>query len=123
MANRTETGEGETVGLPALGQEGDGCEQCGSVLATDQRYCLNCGWKRGESRVDYETRLNGGTQPSANGVVATAAAPSSQWSPVVAIGAIGLLGVMLLLGVLIGKKGDNPQTVAAAPVATATTAA
>jgi hypothetical protein len=107
-----------------VGQEGDTCEQCSSVLATDQRYCLNCGWRRGESRVDYETRLNGGSQPAANGAVATAAAPSSQWSPIVAIGAIGLLGVMLLLGVLIGKKGnDNPQTVAAAPVAiTATTA-
>ena len=60
MASTTGTGDGETVGLPVVGQEGDTCEQCGSVLATDQRYCLNCGWRRGESRVDYEKRLNGG---------------------------------------------------------------
>jgi hypothetical protein len=122
MARTTGTGEGETVGLPTLGQEGDTCEQCGSVLATDQRYCLNCGWRRGESRVDYETRLNGGIA-TPNGSVATAAPAQQQWTPAFAILAIALLGVMLLLGVLIGKKGNDNQTVAAAPAATTTTAA
>ena len=122
MARTTETGEGETVGLPAIGQEGDTCEQCGSVLATDQRYCLNCGWRRGESRVDYEQRLNGGLSAT-NGAVATAAAPTQQWTPAFAILAIALLGVMLLLGVLIGKKGDDTQTVAAQAAPTTTTAA
>ena len=108
-----ERGNGETVGLPALGKEGDTCEQCGSVLATDQRYCLNCGWRRGESRVDYEKRLNGGIAAS-NGAVAAAPPANQQWTPAFAILAIALLGVMLLLGVLIGKKGnDSTQTVAA----------
>jgi hypothetical protein len=124
MARTSGTGEGETVGLPVVGQEGDTCDQCGSVLATDQRYCLNCGWRRGEARVDYERRLNGGVQPSANGAAAPAVAANPQWSPVVAIGAIALLGVMLLLGVLIGKKGnDTTQTVAAQAAPTTTTAA
>ena len=125
MASRSGIGQGETVGLPAVGQEGDTCEQCGSALATDQRYCLNCGRRRGESRVDYETRLNGGVMPTANGAVATAPPANQQWSPAFAILAIALLGVMLLLGVLIGKKGnDNTQTVAAqtAPTTTAATA-
>jgi hypothetical protein len=123
MTETTGTRAGETVGLPVVGHEGDTCEQCGSVLATDQRYCLNCGWRRGEARVDYERRL-GGAQPMANGATATAAAPAQQWSPVVAIGAIALLGVFLLLGVLIGKKDNNPtQTVAAQAPATTTTAA
>jgi hypothetical protein len=113
----------EALGLPAVGQEGDTCEQCGSVLATDQRYCLNCGWRRGESRVDWERRLSGGAQP-ANGTATTAAAPSPQWTPAFAILAIALLGVMLLLGVLIGKKGNgSTQTVAAQAPATTTTAA
>jgi hypothetical protein len=124
MASTSGTGEGETVGLPVVGQEGDTCEQCGSVLATDQRYCVNCGWRRGEARVDYERRLNGGVQPSANGAVAPAAAASPQWTPAVAILAIAVLGVMLLLGVLIGKKDNNTtQTVAAQAPATTTTAA
>ena len=124
MALTSGSGEGETVGLPVVGQEGDTCDQCGSVLATDQRYCLNCGWRRGEARVDYEKRLNGGVQPNANGVMPAPPAASPQWTPVVAIGAIAVLGVMLLLGVLIGKKDNNGnQTVAAQAPATTTTAA
>ena len=126
MASTTGQDQTETLGLPVVGQEGDTCEQCGSVLATDQRYCLNCGWRRGESRVDYEQRLNGGTY-AANGATAAAppaAAATSQWTPGFAILAIALLGVMLLLGVLIGKKGnDNTQTVAAQAAPTTTSAA
>jgi hypothetical protein len=121
------TGENqtETLGLPVVGQEGDTCEQCGSVLATDQRYCLNCGWRRGETRVDYENRLNGGTYVNgaapANGAVAVSNNP--QWTPAFAILAIALLGVMLLLGVLIGKKGNNNTQTVAAQAAPTTTAA
>jgi hypothetical protein len=123
MAAESRSGGGETTGLPVLGQEGDTCEQCGSVLATDQRYCLNCGWRRGESRVDYERRLNGGVSP--NGATTTVPATANpQWTPAFAILAIALLGVMLLLGVLIGKKGNgSTQTVAAQAPATTTTAA
>jgi hypothetical protein len=118
------TGENQTeaVGLPVVGQEGDTCEQCESVLAADQRYCLNCGRRRGESRVDYEARLNTGLQP-ADGAVAAPASANPQWTPVFAILAIALLGVMLLLGVLIGKKGNNTQTVAAQAAPTTTAAA
>jgi hypothetical protein len=125
MATTAGTGEGGTVGLPVVGQEGDVCGQCGSALATDQRYCLNCGWRRGEARVDYQQRLGAPEQPMANGTApVTAGAPNQQWSPIVAIGAIALLGVFLLLGVLIGKKDNNStQTVAAPAPATTTTAA
>jgi hypothetical protein len=124
MATSSEAGQGETMGLPALGQEGDTCEQCGSVLATDQRYCLNCGWRRGESRVDYERRLNGSISPNGATAAAVPVTSNPQWTPAFAILAIALLGVMLLLGVLIGKKGNSgTQTVAAQAPATTTTAA
>jgi hypothetical protein len=123
MAQTTGTGEGETVGLPVVGQEGDTCDQCGSALATDQRYCLNCGWRRGEARVDYEQRLTG-QAAAANGAVTPVRAQSPQWSPAFAIGAIALLGIFLLLGVLIGKKDNGTtQTVQAQAPATTTTAA
>ena len=118
MARTTEP-EG-TVDLPVLGKEGDTCEQCSASLAVDQRYCLNCGWRRGESRVDYEQRLLN------NGAVAAQAAaqPLQQWTPAFAVLAIALLGVMLLLGVLIGKKdNDGTQTVAAQAAPTTTSAA
>jgi hypothetical protein len=123
MALTSGSEEGGTVGLPVVGQEGDACDQCGSVLATDQRYCLNCGWRRGEARVDYERRLNGGVQPSPNGTTGPAAPASTQWTPVVAIGAIAVLGAMLLLGVLIGKKDNNTTQTVAAQAAPTTTAA
>src|SRR5262245_36079834 len=120
MATTTGTGEGETVGMPAVGHEGDTCEQCGWTLAADQRYCLNCGWRRGEARVDYERRL-AGAQPVVHGAAPAAAAPVQQWTPAFAILAIALRGVMLLLGVLIGKKDNSGTTTVAAGTAPATT--
>src|SRR5262245_46466307 len=103
MARTKQNDPTQTVDMPVLGEEGDTCEQCGSVLATDQRYCLNCGWRRGESRVDYESRLGvNGAQAAPNGAVAARPVAAAQWSPITAIGAIAVLGIMLLLGVLIG---------------------
>jgi hypothetical protein len=108
---------------PAAG-DGGTCPQCGSALAADQRYCLNCGHRRGEARVDYETQILQGGQPAMAGGPAPAASSNPQWSPIVAIGAIALLGVFLLLGVLIGKKDNNTtQTVAAQAAPTTTSAA
>jgi hypothetical protein len=122
MASTTGTEKGETIGLPAVGQEGETCEQCGSVLATDQRYCVNCGWRRGEPRVDYEMRMLNGTQPAPVAGAQAAAPTSFVQSPLFAVGTIALLGIMLLLGVLIGKDNNGTtQTVAAqAPVTTTT---
>ncbi len=100
------------------------CPQCGSGLASDQRYCVNCGWRRGGPRVDYEARILRNGQSGASGAPTAPARTAQQWSPAVAIGAIALLGVFLLLGVLIGKKDNRTtQTVAAAAPATTTTAA
>jgi hypothetical protein len=123
MAQTTGSGEPDTVGLPTVGAEGEVCVQCGSALATDQRYCLNCGWRRGDPRVDYERRMANGAQPAA--VAQPQAGASFAQSPIFAVGTIALLGIMLLLGVLIGKDDDsNPTTVAApAPAATTTNAA
>jgi hypothetical protein len=113
-----------TIEQPNLGNEGDSCPECGSALATDQRYCLNCGWRRGDARVDYETKIMGGGQPATAGApVGAAGATGPQWTPVVAIGAIAVLGVMLLLGVLIGKKDNSTTQTVAAQAAPTTTAA
>jgi hypothetical protein len=113
----------QTVNLPTLGQQGDVCAQCGSVLAVDQRYCVNCGTRRAENRVDYQAQLAGnGAQPAAAAAGGAQAAASPQWSnPVVAIGAIAVLGIMLLLGVLIGNDNDDQQVVAGAAAPAAST--
>jgi hypothetical protein len=124
MAQTTGGGKGETIGLPPVGAEGEACAQCGSVLATDQRYCLNCGWRRGDPRVDYERRMMNGVQPTTVAQPAATGGSSFAQSPIFAVGTIALLGIMLLLGVLIGKDDNNTPTVAAqAPAATTTTAA
>jgi hypothetical protein len=109
------------IELPKLGEKGDTCPECSSALATDQRYCLNCGWRRAEPRVDYERELTKPQMAAANGAAPVAPAANQQFSPIVAIGAIGLLGIMLLLGVLIGKDdGETVQVGAAAPATTTT---
>lgn len=115
-----------TTDQPSMGKEGDTCPGCGSALATDQRYCLNCGLRRGETRVDYETQIMRGGQPATAGASAGPAQTAAvQWNnPIFAIGAIAVLGIMLLLGVLIGKDNNGTtQTVAAQAPATTTTAA
>ena len=38
---------------PKLGEEGERCTGCGVPLAEDQRYCLNCGGRRGNARVPF----------------------------------------------------------------------
>ncbi len=113
-----------------LGLEGEGCDACGAPLATDQRYCLNCGTPRAEPRLDFKRHLaptlaGAAGTPAPAGAPAAAAGPAGagapvgmqQVNPITAIFAIALLAVMLLLGVLIGKD-DDPATVAAAPATT-----
>jgi len=113
-----------------LGEEGELCSQCGAALATDQRYCLECGAARAEPRLSYQTFLRPAPPPGATdarpkeGVgPARAVATGLNQSATILFGvlAIALLGVMLLLGVLIGKD-DDAATVAAAPTTTTTAA-
>ena len=120
-----------TERLQVLGEAGESCRECGGPLAVDQRYCLNCGRRRGEPRVDFEQHLpakNGAAgngaiaPPPADGVAPTAAAPPPEqkpqrdYAPLAAVGGIAVLGVMLLLGVLIGKGGDDAATAPAPQV-------
>jgi hypothetical protein len=106
-----------------FGEHGEPCRECGSPLAADQRYCLNCGKRRGEPRVDYSQAI-GDTKDEAPGAagqaLATAAAAADEkherdYAPLAAVGGIAILGLMLLVGVLIGK-GNNQTTSAPAPI-------
>lgn len=90
------------------------CRECGAQLAADQRYCLNCGRRRGEPRIDfrqYEATL----VPTAEAPPLPAEEKSQRdYTPLAAVGGIVVLGVMLLIGVLIGK-GDSGGTATALP--------
>jgi hypothetical protein len=107
----------EQISMPTLGQSGEPCQGCGAPLAADQRYCLNCGTRRGGPRLPYETYLsngaaNGGTPPAAP----AAETRANDVSPLGAVLGVALLGGMLLIGVLLGRGGDDNQS--AAPVVT-----
>ena len=103
---------GPTTGL-------EPCSQCGTLLAADQRYCLNCGRRRGEPRVDYRRQLPA-TEQNGHAPVESAPAPEPEqrdFAPLAAAGGIAVLGLMLLVGVLIGRgSGDNSAPAPAAPV-------
>ena len=88
---------------------GDRCQACSAPLAPDQRYCLECGERRGQARF--------AAVPPARGVTTTTTttggpAPSgSRFSP----GATLIAGVATLLlamgiGVLIGDHSGSSQT-------------
>jgi len=108
----------ETIQMPVLGEAGEPCGECGAPLAADQRYCLECGRRRTGPRVDYRTYLApsaaGQAPPPAQGPAADrpepeaeAAKPERDFAPLAAVGGIALLGLMLLVGVLIGKGGGE----------------
>ena len=113
------------AGAPALGPAGEPCEQCGAPLAADQRYCLNCGRRRGGPRVDYRREGIGDAgaspPPAADSPVTPEPEPAGEargqrdYAPLAAVGGIAVLGLMLLIGVLIGK-GDGWTAPAPAPV-------
>lgn len=107
----------------ALGQQGELCAGCGAALAADQRYCLNCGQRRSGPRVDFATLLGPAEPPPPSAVVAEPAEQQppdeparrgTDYSPLAAVGGIALLGLMLLVGVLIGR-GDGAGGAAPAP--------
>ena len=108
-----------------LGEHGEPCQECGAPQAADQRYCLNCGRRRAAPRVDYREYM--GT--SENGVAAeleqrppvtdAKAEPTKaerDYAPFAAVGGIAVLGLMLLVGVLIGKGDNSSPAPAPAPI-------
>ncbi|HEU4944675.1 MAG TPA: hypothetical protein VFT10_05885 [Solirubrobacterales bacterium] len=97
------------------------CEQCGGPLADDQRYCLECGQRRGGPRLDYRHYMAATQQPAeAKSEPAAPDAPTEpekpprDFAPLAAVGGIAVLGLMLLVGVLIGK-GNSDTAAAPAP--------
>jgi hypothetical protein len=111
----------ETVNAPALGREGEPCARCGSPLAADQRYCLECGTRRADARLPFqdvlEDRIRRENAPAPPGTaLAGGRFPRPQVSPVYAGAGVAALALALLLGILIGSAGDDsPRQVAAAP--------
>lgn len=112
----------QSVVPPAIDSSpGDACPTCGARMALDQRYCLNCGNRRGDPRLpfmDAVVFMEASKQPQ--GEAAAAAPPSppqkSGFSPgTTLIAGIATLILAVGVGVLIGRSGDNSSAPVANP--------
>lgn len=117
------------------------CSGCGHPMAADQRYCLECGARRGGPRVQFDEYLGerasaeqpgltgGGPPPPVRPVYPVAPEPDNrpvrEVTPLMAAAGLMAFALILIFGVLIGKQGNSnnsqPQIVASTGVpATAT---
>lgn len=109
-------GQGQSQAAPA-----EPCRGCGVPLALDQRYCLNCGLRRGDPRLDFRRHSQApgaATQeaPAAAAPAATDGKSQRDFAPLAAVGGVAVLGLMLLIGVLIGRGDDTASAPAPAQV-------
>ena len=117
---------------PTVSKAGARCTGCGTPMASDQRYCLECGKRKGDPRVEFANYVNGsaalpettGTPPGdipPEPVPVAAPAPDDrpqrEVTPLMAAAGLAGLAVILLLGVLIGRMGQDS---ASGPVVAAT---
>lgn len=98
---------------PLAASAGDRCPTCDERLASDQRYCVNCGERRGKARFPV-------TGVAASRAESAPAPPPAPRRPSAPAGATLITGVATLLlamgvGVLIGRSGTNSSHQAAAP--------
>lgn len=102
-------------------QSGDQCASCGALLATDQRYCLECGQRRGDPRLPFmdavvlmdAVQRPQGPPPPPPKKKRTGVSPNAAL-----IAGVGTLLLALGIGVLIGRSGNHEvaQTAAAPQV-------
>ena len=90
---------------PALGvmAAGDRCANCGSPMAHDQRYCLECGERRGQPRFTVPADATVTTTTTVRG--ATGFQRFSSGTTLIA--GIATLLLAMGVGVLIGRSGNS----------------
>jgi hypothetical protein len=125
--------ESSSEPAPVFGRDGEPCPACGAPLAGDQRYCLHCGVRRPEARLEFLDVLDAdvrarsvlpppGATAAPFGYAAAAAPPPSGLngrlqanSGLLALATLLLL--TLLIGLLVGHwaTGSSSAPSAAAP--------
>lgn len=98
---------------------GDACAKCGTAMAGDQRYCIECGERRGDPRF---TLGPGGAPATTDPLPVQQVQPPyppptpeqrNRWSSGLAlVSGIGVLLLAMGVGVLIGNNGDGAATTA-----------
>jgi hypothetical protein len=107
---------------PVFGRDGEPCPACSAPLAGDQRYCLHCGARRPEARLEFLDVLDADVR--ARSVLSAPGAPAGSVPPrglngrlqanagLLALAALLLL--MLLIGLLVGHWATGPSLVPSA---------
>lgn len=110
------------INRPPLGEPNAPCRSCGSPLAVDQRYCLQCGARRAEARLPFLDILAQQVPrgPGDAAAAGPAAPPPGTWFGRMSTNAAAVAGVACLLlalgvGVLIGGLGQDDPAANATP--------
>jgi hypothetical protein len=109
---------------PASGAETPSCPACGSPVASDQRYCLECGERQAQMSDFLRSGTPRGssppaTPPKAPGTAGAGDAPRS--NTVSLLAGVGVLLLALGVGVLIGRSGGTSKQ-SQAPIQVVTSA-
>jgi hypothetical protein len=100
----------------------DSCPNCGARMAADQRYCLNCGHRRGDPRLPFMDAVVLMESMSApGGAAGTPPPPPSQpksstrmYANAALIAGVATLVLAIGVGFLIGRAGNDSGSNAAA---------
>ena len=97
--------------VPTTGEQ---CPACGALMAADQRYCLECGQRRGEPRLPFMDAVVL-MDVVVKGPSKAPPAPPRQRRPRLSanatlIAGIGTLLLALGIGVLIGRSGNHTNS-------------
>ena len=101
----------------------DSCPNCGARMAADQRYCLNCGHRRGEPRLPFmDAVVFMESMSTPGGAAGTPPPPPSEPrssnrmnANAALIAGVATLVLAIGVGFLIGRSGHEGSTQAAAP--------
>lgn len=101
----------------------DSCPNCGARMAADQRYCLNCGHRRGEPRLPFMDAVvfmesmsgppGGGTPPPPPASSGGGSSPRMNANAALIAG-VATLVLAIGVGFLIGRSGHDSGAGAAA---------
>lgn len=103
---------------PSAVQSGDQCPSCGAALAADQRYCLECGQRRGDPRLpfmDAVVLMDAVRQPQQPPPPPPKKKRAGISPNAALIAGVGTLLLALGIGVLIGRSGPQEVAQTAAP--------
>jgi hypothetical protein len=84
----------------------DRCTNCGASLASDQRYCVNCGERRGKPRFAFGPRAQQTVETTTEVVERGPRRPRPSSGSTLVAG-IGTLLLAMGVGVLIGRENTN----------------